>query len=87
MAADSSERDLWSLVVAALDADPGIALSTRWLRASPEFKVVYNRATEGTRGVHASRWNVESVVARAFATASVYYGDLCEDCAAENLTA
>ena len=27
MAADSSERDLWSLVVAALDADPGIAPS------------------------------------------------------------
>jgi hypothetical protein len=59
--------------------DPGITLSTRWMRASPEFKVVNNRATEGTRGVHASRWDVETVVARGYATATIYYGDLCED--------
>lgn len=60
-------------------ADPGITLSTAWMRANAEFKVVNNRATEGTRGVHASRWDVETVLARGYATATVYYGDLCED--------
>ena len=62
-----------------VNADPGITLSRAWMRTNPEFKVVDNRATEGTRGVHASRWNVETVVARGYATATVYYGDLCED--------
>jgi hypothetical protein len=60
-------------------AEPGIALSTRWMRTSAESKIVNNRATEGTRGVHASRWDVATVVARGYATASLYYGDLCED--------
>ncbi len=62
-----------------VNADPGIALSTAWMRATPEFKIVNNRVTKGTRGAHAGRWNVETVVARGYATASVYYGDLCED--------
>ncbi len=62
-----------------VNADPGITLSRAWMRTNPEFKVVDNRATEGTRGVHASRWNVETVVARGYATATVYYGDVCED--------
>ncbi|MFM9031571.1 MAG: alpha/beta hydrolase family protein, partial [Opitutaceae bacterium] len=62
-----------------VNADPGITLSRAWLRSNAEFKVVDNRATEGTRGVHASRWDVETVVARGYATATVYYGDLCED--------
>ncbi len=62
-----------------VNADPGIAMSTRWMRQNAEFNVVNHRATERTRGVHASRWNVETVVARGYATATVYYGDLCED--------
>lgn len=62
-----------------VNPDPAIALSTRWMRPSAEFKIVNNRATEGTRGAHASRWDVENVVARGYATATIYYGDLCED--------
>ena len=62
-----------------VNADPGITLSRAWMRSNAEFKVVDNRATEGTRGVHASRWDIETVVSRGYATATVYYGDLCED--------
>src|SRR5688572_21979374 len=62
-----------------VNPDPGITLSTAWMRTNPEYKIVNNRATEGTRGAHASRWNVETVIARGYATASIYYGDLCED--------
>jgi hypothetical protein len=63
----------------SVNADPGITLSRAWMRSNTEFKVVDNRATEGTRGVHSSRWNIETVVARGYATATAYYGDLCED--------
>jgi len=62
-----------------VNPDPGITASTAWMRTNAEFKIVNNRATEGTRGAHASRWDVESVVARGYATATMYYGDLCED--------
>jgi len=62
-----------------INPDPGITLATAWIRANPEFRIVNNRATDGTRGAQASRWTVETVVARGYATATVYYGDLCED--------
>jgi hypothetical protein len=59
--------------------DPAITLTRRWVRQSPEQKTVNNRATEATRGTHEHRWNVETVIARGYATATAYYGDLCED--------
>lgn len=62
-----------------VNPDPGITLSSAWMRASPEFGIVNHRATEATRGVHSYRWNVEAVIARGYATATVYYGDLCPD--------
>jgi hypothetical protein len=62
-----------------VNADPGITLSTAWMRTNPAAKVVDNRATDATRGVHANKWNVETVIARGYATATIYYGDLCED--------
>ncbi|MBI5689910.1 MAG: acetylxylan esterase [Verrucomicrobia bacterium] len=66
-------------------ADPGITLSTAWMRTNAENKIVNNRATEGTRGVSASAWDIEAVLARGYATVTAYYGDLCED-RAEGLT-
>lgn len=63
----------------SVNPDPGITPSQAWMRPTAEFKIVNNRATEGTRGAHTTRWNVETVVARGYATATVYYGDLCED--------
>lgn len=62
-----------------VNADPGIALSTAWMRTSADFGIVNNRATDKTRGAHAHRWEVEKVIARGYATVSAYYGDLCPD--------
>jgi hypothetical protein len=59
--------------------EPGITMSTAWMRPNESAKIVNNRATEGTRGAQASAWEVESVIGRGYATATVYYGDLCED--------
>ena len=58
--------------------DPGILLSTRWLPNRNE-QVVTNRATEKARGMQASRWEVEELIAHGYGTATVYYGDLEPD--------
>lgn len=63
----------------SIDADPGIAIATARMRENAAYRIVGDRATEGTRGVHARRWQVEQVLARGYATATVCYGDLCED--------
>jgi hypothetical protein len=60
-------------------ADPGITLSTRWMRDSKEFGVVNNRATEASRGVRTNRWPVEMILARGYALATIYYGDIEPD--------
>ena len=62
-----------------VNADPGIRSTDAWMRESPAQHIVKNRATEATRGAHASRWQIETVVSRGYATATVYYGDLCPD--------
>lgn len=62
----------------AVAADPGIALATSWLPARAAG-VVNNRATDQTRGVEASRWQVEILLSRGYALATAYYGDLDPD--------
>ena len=63
----------------SVHADPGIAISPAWMRASPEQKIENNRATAAARGAHSGRWDIETVIARGYATVTLYYGDLCPD--------
>ncbi len=60
-----------------VSADPGITLSTQWVREGPG--VVDHRATPETRGKAASRFPVEKILARGYALATAYYGDLDPD--------
>lgn len=62
----------------AVAEDPGIHLSTAWQSNSYEG-VVNNRATERARGTAASRWPIETILARGFGLATAYYGDLDPD--------
>lgn len=62
-----------------VNRDPGITLSTAWMRNNKDLGVVNNRATEKTRGAQESRWQVEMVVDHGYATATVYYGDIDPD--------
>ncbi len=62
-----------------IHADPGITLSTRWMRSRSAMGVVDNRATEDSRGVRSDRWQVEKVIARGYAVATIYCGDLVPD--------
>ncbi|NBV24056.1 MAG: acetylxylan esterase, partial [Proteobacteria bacterium] len=64
----------------AVHTDPGITLNTHWMRNSPDKKsVVNNHATEASRGSEASRWQVEMVIAKGYALATYYYGDVEPD--------
>lgn len=60
-------------------SDPGIKLSQRWMRSTAAMGVVNNRATEASRGVRASRWQVEKILDRGYALATIYYGDIEPD--------
>jgi hypothetical protein len=62
----------------AVHVDPGIALATAWLPDDDEG-VVDHRATEASRGTEASRWPIERILARGYAVATAYYGDLDPD--------
>lgn len=63
----------------AVSTDPGITLSEQWMADQPEFGIVDHRATERSRGVEASRWPVEQILARGYGLATIYYGDLDPD--------
>jgi hypothetical protein len=55
--------------------DPAIPLTQSWT-FDPDTN---HRATHASRGSGASRWQVEQVLARGYAQASLYYGDIDPD--------
>lgn len=59
-------------------ADPGIRLATEWIPAGTPG-VVDGHATAAARGSDAAKWPIDTVLARGFAIATVYCGDLCPD--------
>lgn len=61
-----------------LSPDRGITLSTAWMTAEAPG-VVEHRATEASRGTAAAQWPVAEIVARGYAVATAYCGDLCPD--------
>ncbi|MBM3862102.1 MAG: hypothetical protein FJ395_20955 [Verrucomicrobia bacterium] len=54
-------------------------MSSNWMRQNKDCAIVNHRATEATRGTHASRWQVEKVLSRGYALATAYYGDIEPD--------
>jgi hypothetical protein len=63
----------------SLSTDPGIRLATSWVRNDEREGRVNHRATERSRGSAASRWPLEMILARGYAVATVYYGDIEPD--------
>jgi len=63
----------------SINKDPGIALSTAWMRDKADYGIEDHRATERSRGACSSRWPVELIVGRGYGLATAYYGDLDPD--------
>src|SRR5690606_32352807 len=63
----------------SIHSDPGIKMSTAWMRNNKEKGIENNRATEASRGASSSRWPVEKILDRGFALATIYYGDIDPD--------
>jgi len=63
----------------SIHLDPGITLSKAWMRPNPKRGIVDHRATEASRGTSASRWAVNKILARGYALATIYYGDIDPD--------
>ncbi len=59
--------------------DNKIKIADSWLRNNEELGITQNRATEFSRGLQASRWPVEQILARGFGLATIYYGDIDPD--------
>ncbi|MBW3629463.1 MAG: acetylxylan esterase [Gemmatimonadetes bacterium] len=62
----------------AVHEDPGITLSTSWMREGGRG-VVANRGTEASRGTNASQWPIERMLERGYGLVTIYYGDLDPD--------
>lgn len=60
-------------------SDPAIVINPRWMRGNTAIGIQANLATEQTRGAYRSRWQVEMVLKRGFALATVYCGDFDPD--------
>jgi len=62
-----------------IDSDPGITLAKQWKRSSSGAALTENRASAESRGQQASRWQVEKILQRGYAVATIYYGDVEPD--------
>lgn len=63
----------------AIHPDPAILLNQHWVPNDPAHQVTNNRATEASRGTQARRWAVDRILARGYALATIYYGDIDPD--------
>lgn len=68
----------------SLLADKRIHLPTVWMLGS-ENKAQPNRATEEGRGKQVDTWNLEYIIDRGYAVATLYYGDIDPDRADQRL--
>ncbi len=62
-----------------INPDPGITMSTQWMRANADMGIVDHRATEASRGAAARRWPIDMILERGFGLATIYCGDMDPD--------
>lgn len=59
--------------------EPDVAISSAWMRADNEGRVLNNRATAKSRGMAISRWPLGMILRSGYGVATIYYGDLYPD--------
>jgi hypothetical protein len=63
----------------AIQSDPGITIADAWMRNDASSGVVANKSGERARGAEQTRWPVPRILARGYAVATAYYGDIDPD--------
>ncbi len=56
-----------------------VFVTEKWVNSGFDKTFVNNRATDASRGIAERRWPMEAIVARGYAVATAYYGDLEAD--------
>jgi len=59
--------------------DPEVAITESWVRNNKDAGISDNRSNENARGGRSSRWEIERIVKRGYALATLYYGDIDPD--------
>lgn len=59
--------------------DPKVHLTKSWVNNNIDFDITENKATDSTRGVRVNRWPYQEILARGYATGTIYYGDVDPD--------
>lgn len=62
-----------------INADPGIRVTTSWVRNNEEQGITDHKASAKNRGAAASRWPVEMILDQGYGIATIYYGDIDPD--------
>lgn len=62
-----------------VDSSSAIRLPTSWVRKDDRMHTTSNQASELSRGVRASRWDVQQIVGRGYGLVTAYYGDIDPD--------
>lgn len=63
----------------SIHVDPNIMMSEKWMMESEKLGIVEHKATEASRGVRSNRWDIEALLKRGYALATIYYGDFDPD--------
>lgn len=63
----------------AVTLDPGVPLARSWIENRRENHITNNVANEVSRGCEAAAWPIERILARGYALATIYYGDVEPD--------
>jgi hypothetical protein len=61
------------------NADPGISITTSWVPNDPKHGITNHKSNDKVRGLNASRWPVEEILARGYGVATIYCGDIDPD--------
>jgi hypothetical protein len=63
----------------AINADPGIEMPTAWVPSEASNSLNGHHAAEGSRGLDARRWPVETILGRGYGLVTLYAGDIDPD--------